>query len=172
MAYSNFNPDPDFANRESDIKKAVTKVTLLKTRSLASLLALEPITGRKHQLRVHCASVLNCFIAGDYKYGAGITKEYKQQLTRKDAENLPLHLHLYRICIRDWYGPEKHLKVVAPICDMWRKSLKSVGFDPLLLPLLQANGDIVVPRVRKSAQSNYQSEDALLLKEKEMGFDV
>ena len=34
----------------------------------ASLLALQPITGRKHQLRLHCSSILKCSIIGDSKY--------------------------------------------------------------------------------------------------------
>lgn len=32
-------------------------------------LELQPLTGRKHQLRVHASSVLSCPIVGDYKYG-------------------------------------------------------------------------------------------------------
>ncbi|XP_061354496.1 RNA pseudouridine synthase 4, mitochondrial [Gastrolobium bilobum] len=32
-------------------------------------LELSPLTGRKHQLRVHCAEVLGTPIVGDYKYG-------------------------------------------------------------------------------------------------------
>ena len=32
-------------------------------------LELRPLTGRKHQLRVHCAEVLGTPILGDYKYG-------------------------------------------------------------------------------------------------------
>ncbi|KAL3538839.1 hypothetical protein ACH5RR_002205 [Cinchona calisaya] len=32
-------------------------------------LKLSPLTGRKHQLRVHCAEVLGTPIVGDYKYG-------------------------------------------------------------------------------------------------------
>lgn len=32
-------------------------------------LELQPLTGRKHQLRVHASHVLSCPIVGDYKYG-------------------------------------------------------------------------------------------------------
>ena len=33
------------------------------------LLELTPRTGRKHQLRVHCAAILRCPVVGDYKHG-------------------------------------------------------------------------------------------------------
>ena len=35
----------------------------------AAWLALMPLTGRTHQLRVHCAEALNTPIVGDVKYG-------------------------------------------------------------------------------------------------------
>jgi 23S rRNA-/tRNA-specific pseudouridylate synthase len=59
----------------NDVKKAITKVTVLKNRKLASLVCLEPITGRTHQLRVHM-NTLHSFILGDYRYGVGCTKQF------------------------------------------------------------------------------------------------
>lgn len=44
--------------------------TTLRSKNGLSLLALTPITGRPHQLRVHCAE-LGCPIVGDVKYGPG-----------------------------------------------------------------------------------------------------
>ncbi|KAK1316424.1 hypothetical protein QJS10_CPA05g01237 [Acorus calamus] len=40
-------------------------------------LELCPLTGRKHQLRVHCAEVLGTPIVGDYKYGWQVHKKWK-----------------------------------------------------------------------------------------------
>lgn len=37
-----------------------------------------PLTGRKHQLRVHCAEALGTPIVGDYKYGWYVHKRWKQ----------------------------------------------------------------------------------------------
>lgn len=34
-----------------------------------SWLELVPVSGRKHQLRIHCAEGLGCGIVGDWKYG-------------------------------------------------------------------------------------------------------
>ncbi len=128
-----------------DIQKAVTAITCLKHRKLASLVCLEPKTGRKHQLRVHI-STLNSFILGDYKYGIGCTKTYRHQVS--DPLKVPLHLHLYRLVIKNWFGEGNDLKVVSPLPDYWRKTLLSSGHslevaksilnDKIDIPLTQA----------------------------------
>ena len=38
-------------------------------------LELRPLTGRKHQLRAHCAAALGGAIVGDFKYGALIVND-------------------------------------------------------------------------------------------------
>eukprot|EP01018_Ginkgo_biloba_P027709 Gb_33978 [translate_table: standard] len=43
-----------------------------------SWIELCPRTGRKHQLRVHCAEALGTPIVGDYKYGWYVHKRWKQ----------------------------------------------------------------------------------------------
>ncbi|KAK9097306.1 hypothetical protein Sjap_022803 [Stephania japonica] len=49
---------------------AVTEYRVIETSSHGySWLELCPLTGRKHQLRVHCAEYLGTPIVGDYKYG-------------------------------------------------------------------------------------------------------
>jgi 23S rRNA-/tRNA-specific pseudouridylate synthase len=53
-------------------KKAISKFEVIQSREgnrKLSLVKLELITGRKHQLRIHCSSGLNCAILGDKKYG-------------------------------------------------------------------------------------------------------
>ncbi|PKA57873.1 RNA pseudouridine synthase 3, mitochondrial [Apostasia shenzhenica] len=52
-----------------------------------SWLELRPLTGRKHQLRVHCAEALGTPIVGDYKYGWFVHKRWKQ-MPRLDYEPL------------------------------------------------------------------------------------
>ena len=53
----------------SDGKPARSEYRLLARRGEASLLELHPVTGRTHQLRVHCAH-LGCPILGDPQYGS------------------------------------------------------------------------------------------------------
>jgi 23S rRNA-/tRNA-specific pseudouridylate synthase len=50
-------------------KSAVTEWKLLHRGGSGALLLLQPVTGRTHQLRVHCADVLKCPVVGDRKYG-------------------------------------------------------------------------------------------------------
>ncbi|KAK6241124.1 hypothetical protein SCA6_006513 [Theobroma cacao] len=51
-------------------QRAITEYQVIKTTSHGyTWLELSPLTGRKHQLRVHCAEVLGTPIVGDYKYG-------------------------------------------------------------------------------------------------------
>ena len=52
-----------------DAKLAVTRWRVLGTDADGTRLALEPVTGRKHQLRVACRH-LGLPLAGDLKYGA------------------------------------------------------------------------------------------------------
>ncbi|XP_012450617.1 RNA pseudouridine synthase 4, mitochondrial [Gossypium raimondii] len=51
-------------------QRAITEYRVIKTSTHGfTWLELSPLTGRKHQLRVHCAEVLGTPIVGDYKYG-------------------------------------------------------------------------------------------------------
>lgn len=54
---------------DTDGKAAVTRWQWLATSGGTSLLRLTPLTGRTHQLRVHCAEALGCPIIGDPVYG-------------------------------------------------------------------------------------------------------
>lgn len=56
--------------KQASSKEARTLYNLVESRGLHHLLALKPITGRSHQLRVHCAKELGCPIVGDIKYGS------------------------------------------------------------------------------------------------------
>ncbi|CAM6100238.1 unnamed protein product [Calypogeia fissa] len=49
-------------------------------------LELHPVTGRKHQLRVHCAEVLGTPVLGDMKYGWRTQKEYLRKMSSQNSE--------------------------------------------------------------------------------------
>ena len=70
-------------------KPSVTEYTVLERYEHTALLALRPITGRTHQLRVHCA-YMGFPILGDPQYGLPAAKAYapSQQLCAKTLEFL------------------------------------------------------------------------------------
>ncbi|SED11934.1 tRNA pseudouridine32 synthase / 23S rRNA pseudouridine746 synthase [Rhizobiales bacterium GAS188] len=79
-----------------------------------SALALEPVTGRTHQLRVHCAA-MGWPILGDAVYG--------------DAERLAepaLHLHARSIEL-PLYPKRDPIKAKAPIPERMREALAACG---------------------------------------------
>uniref|UniRef100_A0A7C9CD17 Pseudouridine synthase RsuA/RluA-like domain-containing protein n=1 Tax=Opuntia streptacantha TaxID=393608 RepID=A0A7C9CD17_OPUST len=65
------------ADHSSSSQHAVTEYRVIETSYGYTWLELSPITGRKHQLRVHCAEVLGTPIVGDYKYGWHAHRKWK-----------------------------------------------------------------------------------------------
>ncbi|KAI8924727.1 pseudouridine synthase [Entophlyctis helioformis] len=109
------------------IRKAVTLVTVLQTKDKASAVCLEPQTGRKHQLRLHCADVLQSYILGDYKYGKGSSKDLQRHVG--DVGQVPMHLHLGQLVLRDYFGKGSDLAVAAKVPEYFRKTMASLKLD-------------------------------------------
>ena len=85
----------------------------------AAWLELEPLTGRTHQLRVHCAAMGHP-IVGDGKYG-GQDAFLTGSISRK------MHLHARRLVI-DAPGGGK-LDVTAELPEHFAASMAQLGFD-------------------------------------------
>jgi 23S rRNA pseudouridine955/2504/2580 synthase len=83
-------------------------------------LALEPVTGRTHQLRVHCLT-LGTPILGDGKYGGAAARPATLPEARK------LHLHARAIALPLRGG--KILAVMAPLPSHMRASWDFFGFE-------------------------------------------
>ena len=62
-----------------DSKTVITKYKVLKEGNLTSLVEVELLTGRTHQIRAHMASIGHP-LAGDGKYG---TNEFNKKINRK-----------------------------------------------------------------------------------------
>lgn len=87
----------------------------------ASWVALEPLTGRTHQLRVHMAS-LGCPILGDGKYGG------RQAFLPLEGLSKRLHLHARRLLVETPTGVT--IDVSAPPPEHLRETWNMLGFDP------------------------------------------
>jgi len=86
----------------------------------ASLVALEPLTGRTHQLRVHLADALGTPIAGDGKYGG------RDAYLEGGGVEKKLHLHARRIQLPLADG--RTVDVSAPLPKHMLSSLEYLGF--------------------------------------------
>ena len=85
-----------------------------------SLLALSPITGRKHQLRVHCAA-LNMPIVGDMKYG---TKRIYFPFFDKAVS---MQLFARSVQIKDFEGI--NLLIKAPIPEYMERNFTNLEIN-------------------------------------------
>jgi len=92
---------PDFAEG----KEAITDYKLLRSFFDHSLLELKPLTGRTHQLRVHCKEIGHAII-NDVKYGG-------KEVLRKDICKR-LCLHAYKIEIDDYFGKKLKIETEQP----------------------------------------------------------
>jgi len=92
---------PDFAEG----KEAITEFKLRETFDNYSFVELSPLTGRTHQLRVHCKE-LGHTILNDVKYGG-------KSVLRKDICKR-LCLHAYRIELENYFGKKLEIETELP----------------------------------------------------------
>jgi 23S rRNA pseudouridine955/2504/2580 synthase len=97
--------------------------TLDRVGEVASLVQLQPITGRTHQLRVHLAHLGNP-IVGDGKYGAAFHLEHPAISSLLEANSKKLHLHAWRLVLPTAQGRKE---IVAPLPDLLATSCKALG---------------------------------------------
>ncbi len=82
-----------------------------------SFLAVEPHTGRKHQIRIHLAAI-GCPILGDGKYGG--RQAFKSGLSNK------IHLHAYQLILPNYFG-KKPLKLEAAPPKAFQDTMTELG---------------------------------------------
>jgi 23S rRNA pseudouridine955/2504/2580 synthase len=103
-----------------EAKKAITDYAVLDSAGPVSFVALKPLTGRTHQLRVHCAAMATP-IVGDRKYGGPDTA----------IEGLPEGLQLF---CREMTFPHpeggRSITLTAPLTGRMKETWELFGFDP------------------------------------------
>jgi 23S rRNA pseudouridine955/2504/2580 synthase len=106
---------------EQEGKRAVTYYrTVSHAGDKLAWLALQPITGRTHQLRAHCVA-LGTPILGDGKYGAAAAHPAGVPNARK------LHLHARALSLPHPRGGR--LEVTAPLPPHMKETWAFFGFD-------------------------------------------
>ncbi|GGK35127.1 RNA pseudouridine synthase [Salinarimonas ramus] len=101
---------------DPDGQPALTRLQVLARAADGerALVALEPVTGRTHQLRVHCAAS-GFPIVGDAIYG-GVPR------------GAPLHLHSWRVGL-PLSRAKPPIRVEAPLPEPLRGAAAALGFD-------------------------------------------
>lgn len=104
-------------------KRAITLyATIERVGNRAAWLALMPLTGRTHQLRVHCAEALGTPILGDLKYGRDAAK--------LPGEGIAQQLHLHARALRLPHPAGGMLELSAPLPPHMRATWAFFGLDP------------------------------------------
>ncbi len=113
------------AENKEEGKRAVTVYSVQENAGKqAAFVAMWPLTGRTHQLRVHMAAV-GTPILGDGKYAGQGAFLPGAEVTKK------LHLHARRLVLPHPRGG-KTIDVTAPLPDHMQATWKYLGFSPNL----------------------------------------
>ncbi|XP_054853845.1 pseudouridylate synthase RPUSD4, mitochondrial [Eublepharis macularius] len=130
--------------QHKDAQVAVTRYRVLSSSSSCSLLELQPVTGVKHQLRVHLAYGLGCPVLGDHKYShwSKLAPQKLPKVTLKrlgleqvKARYLPLHLHARELTLPDGNGSEE--KKIHLACKLPRFFFQSLRHLKLEFPEME-----------------------------------
>ncbi|XP_006874644.1 PREDICTED: RNA pseudouridylate synthase domain-containing protein 4 [Chrysochloris asiatica] len=117
---------------------AVTQYQVLSSTLSSALVELQPITGVKHQLRVHLSFGLDCPILGDHKYSdwnrlapqklcVGTLK--KLGLKQSKARHIPLHLHAQQLILPALGSRMDDLNLVCKPPQFFVRSLSRLGLE-------------------------------------------
>ncbi len=105
--------------------KALGNVSLRGVTGPCAVVELQPITGRKHQLRIHCAQHLGLPILGDVRYGDAAPPKWLRGVQGADA--IALHAHILHWNMFPFGTPTSGarplpLEVVAPLPQQWSQA--------------------------------------------------
>ncbi|XP_004641456.1 mitochondrial RNA pseudouridine synthase RPUSD4 [Octodon degus] len=125
---------------------AVTRYQVLSSTVSSALLELQPVTGIKHQLRVHLSFGLDCPVLGDHKYSdwnrlapqklpGGTLK--KLGLQQSKTRYIPLHLHARQLILPPLGFRKEELQLVCRLPRFFVHSLRRLGLG---MPNQEENG--------------------------------
>ncbi len=102
-------------------KRAISEYIVIEhAGNSAALVALKPVTGRTHQLRVHMSAIGHP-VLGDGKYGGG----------EAFISGLSFKLHLHARAINLPHPSGGRFEITAPLPGHMRKTWEMLGFDEM-----------------------------------------
>lgn len=108
----------DKSNKTNNSKEISTDIKVLKNSIDYSLLEIDLITGRTHQIRAHLSSI-NHPIIGDLKYGNFKVNKLFKDMYKLDNQ----YLHAYRVIFDGFKDELKYLNNKEFICNLDEKLL-------------------------------------------------
>jgi 23S rRNA pseudouridine955/2504/2580 synthase len=111
---------------------AETHYEVLQTCGLhAALVRFTALTGRKHQIRIHAATGLNCAILGDDIHGSKPYSPYVWSAFARLGPVTPkLHLHAHQLSFSAQAGKiNTPSTITAPLPEHFRLAMKALGLD-------------------------------------------
>ena len=122
-----------------EIYPAVTEYKVLKSKYKLSLLEVKPITGFKHQIRVHLGLGLGCPVVGDHKFTKVDSVSVPQKLPgealqrfkirQSRVRDLPIYLHAKHVQIPEIVAG-KQVWIDAPLPHFFNKAKQKLKLRP------------------------------------------
>ncbi|XP_006900925.1 PREDICTED: RNA pseudouridylate synthase domain-containing protein 4-like [Elephantulus edwardii] len=117
---------------------ALTQYQVLSSTFSSALLELLPVTGVKHQLRVHLSFGLDCPVLGDHKYSdwnrlapqkLSLSILKKLGLKQSKARHIPLHLHARQLILPALGSRKEDLNLICKLPHFFVQSLHCLGLE-------------------------------------------
>ncbi|MPW24593.1 RluA family pseudouridine synthase [Alkalibaculum sp. M08DMB] len=111
-------------NPKGEAKPVITKIHPIDNNGKFTLLYIELVTGRTHQIRAHLKSIGHPLV-GDPKYG----DERVNKLFKKDYSLSNQFLHAHKIIIEEYTEDGSELIITAPITKSLKLILNNLKLD-------------------------------------------